>query len=78
MRLFSLLHHVQTSSGAQAAFYPVGKGGKADHSPPSSAEVKNAWTFTFTPPVCLHGVQVILKNYEINSLRLNKAWSSGL
>jgi hypothetical protein len=25
-------------------------GREADHSPPSSAEVKNAWSYTFTPP----------------------------
>jgi hypothetical protein len=31
-------------------------GREADHSPPSSAEVKNAWSYTSTPPVCLHGV----------------------
>jgi hypothetical protein len=31
-------------------------GGEADHSPPSSAEVKNAWSYTSTPPICLHGV----------------------
>jgi hypothetical protein len=29
---------------------------KADHPPPSSAEVKNASSYTFTPPVRLHGV----------------------
>jgi hypothetical protein len=29
--------------------------GEADHSPPSSAEVKNAWCYTSTPQ-CLHGV----------------------
>jgi hypothetical protein len=29
---------------------------EADHSLPSSAEVKNAWNFTSTTPVCLHGV----------------------
>jgi hypothetical protein len=29
---------------------------EADHSPPSSAEVKNAWSYTFTPPIRLHGV----------------------
>jgi hypothetical protein len=28
----------------------------ADHSPPSSAEVKNAWSYTSTPPIRLHGV----------------------
>jgi hypothetical protein len=29
------------------------------HSPPSSAEVKNAWSYTFTPPIRLHGVVLI-------------------
>jgi hypothetical protein len=31
-------------------------GREADHSPPSGAEVKNAWSFTFTSPIRLHGV----------------------
>jgi hypothetical protein len=31
-------------------------GREADHSPPSSAEVKNAWSYTSIPPVHLHGV----------------------
>jgi len=31
-------------------------GCEADHSPPSSAEVKNAWSYTSTLPVCLHGM----------------------
>jgi hypothetical protein len=31
-------------------------GRENDHSPPSSAEVKNAWNYTSTPPVRLHGV----------------------
>jgi len=30
--------------------YPRGTGREADHAPPSSAEVKNAWTYTSTPP----------------------------
>jgi hypothetical protein len=29
---------------------------EADHSPPSSAEVKNAWGYTSTPIIHLHGV----------------------
>jgi hypothetical protein len=29
---------------------------EADHSPPSSAEVKNAWSYTTTLPIRLHGV----------------------
>jgi hypothetical protein len=52
---FSLLHVVQTDSGAHPASYPMGAagsfpGGKADHSPPTSAEVKNTWIYTSTPP----------------------------
>jgi hypothetical protein len=31
-------------------------GREADHSPPSSAEVKNAWSYTSTPPIHLDGV----------------------
>jgi hypothetical protein len=31
-------------------------GREADHSPPPSAEVKNAWSYTTTPPIRLHGV----------------------
>jgi hypothetical protein len=43
----SLLHSVHTGSGAQPAFRPLGaetsfSGGKADHTPPSTAEVKNS------------------------------------
>jgi hypothetical protein len=33
-----------------------GPGREADHSPPFSAEVKNAWKSTSTPPIRLHGV----------------------
>jgi hypothetical protein len=33
-------------------------GRQADHSPPSSAEVKNAWSYTATTPICLHGVVI--------------------
>jgi hypothetical protein len=29
---------------------------EADHSPPSSAEVRNEWSYTSIPPVRLHGV----------------------
>jgi hypothetical protein len=32
------------------------RGREADHSPPSSAEVRNAWSYTSTPPKRLDGV----------------------
>jgi hypothetical protein len=31
-------------------------GCEADHSSPSSAEVKNVWSYISTTPVCLHGI----------------------
>jgi hypothetical protein len=31
-------------------------GREADHSPPTSAEVKKMWIYTSTPPLCLHGI----------------------
>jgi hypothetical protein len=62
----SLHHRVQTGSEAQSVSYPMGirgtfprvkpQGCEADHSPLSNAEVKNAWKYTSTPPIRLHGV----------------------
>jgi hypothetical protein len=31
-------------------------GHDVNHSRPSSAEVKNGWSYTSAPPICLHGV----------------------
>jgi hypothetical protein len=31
-------------------------GSEANHSPPSSAEVKNPWSYTSAPPPCFHGL----------------------
>jgi hypothetical protein len=58
---FSIHHRVQNGSGTHPASYPMGTrgsflGGETDHSPSSSVEVKNAWSYTSTPPICLHGV----------------------
>jgi hypothetical protein len=65
---FSLHHRVQNGSGAHPASYPRGTGSlslrvkrpgrEANHSPPSSAVVTNAWSYTSTPqyvfmPWCL-------------------------
>jgi hypothetical protein len=33
-------------------------GREANHYPPSNVEVKNAWSYTFTPPIRLHGVML--------------------
>jgi hypothetical protein len=29
---------------------------EVNHTPPSTVEVKNEWSCTSTPPICLHGV----------------------
>jgi hypothetical protein len=57
---------VQNGTGAHPASYPMGTGAlsvgikrpgrEADHSPPSSAEVKIVWNYTSTPPIRLNGV----------------------
>jgi hypothetical protein len=65
VRYFSLLQNVKARSGD----HPGSSTGteinipgvnrpecKVDHSPRSSAEIKNGWTYTSTPPIRLHGV----------------------
>jgi hypothetical protein len=66
---FSLLHSVQTGSGAHPASYPMGTGDslpqegggvqrqgyEAHHTPPSSAEVKKVELYLHSP-ICLHGI----------------------
>jgi hypothetical protein len=41
-------------------------GCEADHSPPSSAQVENAWSYNSTPPICLHGV--VLSDLQIRNV----------
>jgi hypothetical protein len=57
---FTVLYVVQTGSGVHPASYAMGTAGsstvikrprrEADYSPPASAEVKNMWIYTSTPP----------------------------
>jgi hypothetical protein len=57
---FSLNYCVQTGSDAHPASYPMGTGvfspgikrpgHEADHSPPSSAEIKNEWSYSSAHP----------------------------
>jgi hypothetical protein len=63
---FSIHHRVQNGSGAHPASYPMGirgsfpgvkrPGREADHSPPSSAEVKEWVELTSTSQYAIHGV----------------------
>jgi len=66
-RNVSLLQIAQTGSGTKPASYSMGiesffPGGKAaevwyDHSA-SSADIKNEWSCSATPPICLQGVRM--------------------
>jgi hypothetical protein len=59
VKKFSLLRIVQTGSGVHPTSYKMGTAGsipgvkrqgrEADHSPPTSAEVKKMWNYTSTP-----------------------------
>jgi hypothetical protein len=60
-RHFYLHQNVRISSGVHAASYSIGTavlyrhtaaGRDVDHSPPSSADIKNEWNYTYTPFVC--------------------------
>jgi hypothetical protein len=52
------LRFTQTPNQWVPGFLPRRKapGHEADHSPPSSAEVKNTWSYTSTHPIRLHDV----------------------
>jgi hypothetical protein len=61
---FSLHHRVRTGSGTHPASNPNGTRGPffwikaAGALTPSSAEVKNVWSYTSTPVIRLHGVML--------------------
>jgi hypothetical protein len=69
-------HRIQNGPGAHPASYPMGTRGcdpgvkrpgrEADHSPPSSVEVKEWGELYFTPPIRLHGVVLGYKKHRDN------------
>jgi hypothetical protein len=76
---FSLLHSVQTGSGAHSASYPMGTSGcylgekrlerEADHSPPTSAEINKMWTLRplpHTPSRCSAYLVKLRNNFTFN------------
>jgi hypothetical protein len=60
----SFHHSVQNGSGTHPASYPMVPGAlslgvkrperEADHLHPSRAKVRNAWSYTSTPLICIH------------------------
>jgi hypothetical protein len=81
---FTLHHNVQTGSGAHPASYPMSTGvlswgvkwpgREANHSPPSSTETKNVWSYTSTPTYvwtawCLVKLRANFAFYRSKSMR---------
>jgi hypothetical protein len=72
---FSLHHRIQTGSGVHRTSYPMGTRGsfpgvkrlgrESDHSPPSSAEVKESVELYLHPPIRLHGVVLSIAQGQI-------------
>jgi hypothetical protein len=60
---FSFLQNLQTGSGyhpSSSDYRGVMRSGRDFyHSPPYNAEVKNEWSFTFVPSVCIHDVDSV-------------------
>jgi hypothetical protein len=75
---FSPHPRVQTGSAVHPASYPMGTKGsfpgvklpgrEADHSTPSSTEVKSAWNYASTPPIRFHMVFDYRKQSVFGSL----------
>jgi hypothetical protein len=71
---FSLHHRIQNGSGAYPASYQWVPGAlslgikrpgrEADHSPPSSAEVKNAWSYNSTPKYVFMAWCLVKRRYN--------------
>jgi hypothetical protein len=80
-RNFSFHHRVQTGSGAHPAYYAMDTRGsfpgvklpgrEAAHSPPSSAEVKSAWSYTFTPPYIFMARCLIKREIRLHEVVLS-------
>ncbi|PNF25415.1 hypothetical protein B7P43_G08793 [Cryptotermes secundus] len=76
------LHVVQTGSGVHPISYPRRTGGsfpgvkrpglEADHSPPTSAEIKKMWIYTSTPPYVftMLGGSLVTTSWRVLRLRM--------
>ena len=49
---------------------------EVNHSPPSSAEIKNAWSYTLTPSIFLHGVHRENFNFTSKFLSIPQCFQS--
>jgi len=95
IEIFSFRHRVQNGSGAHPASYPMGTGGfypgkkrpkrEADHLPPCSVEVKNAWSYTTTPQCVLMAWRLVRSpKYDIKIVSLHNyhatktSWEVGI
>jgi hypothetical protein len=77
-------HRVQICSGAHSASYPMGTlllkrpKSQADHQPPSSSEVKNAWSYTSTSPYIYMAWFLIKQGIRLHGVELNLSKGTAL
>jgi hypothetical protein len=45
---------------------------EVDHSPPPNAEVKNEWSYTSTPPTCLHAMHRVNFAFTFSVISFHK------
>jgi hypothetical protein len=64
-----------TFCGAHPALYAVETGPYCTHSPPSSAEYKNAWRLISMAPIRPHGIY-LCTNWLASSMELSPLWKS--
>jgi len=77
LRYIFLIQHVKKICRALPPSYSMGSGGsflglrrpwrEADHSPPSSAKVKNSWNYNSTPPAYIHGVHINFLTFTLGT-----------
>jgi len=53
---YSYSHYSSSGAGIALSLGVERPGREADHSPPSSAKIKNEWGYNSTPQIPLHGV----------------------
>jgi hypothetical protein len=92
---FSPVQNVQSCSGAHKASYSVSTGvispevmwpgGEFDQSAPSSAEVKNEWSYISTPLICLYCVDMdkfylktVLDESVDSACYISEGWAFGI
>ena len=70
---FSFLQNIQTSSGDHPASYSMGTVVLSQGYSSWSTKIKNTWSYTSTPPICLHCMDT--DNFYFSNVQFSAKWS---